>query len=502
MANDPSPLKWIFEIYDKMSGPAKQIATSLGTVDKALDKATISTKKLESVGGDSLAKFAGKFALIFEAVHIAVDAIGSLISKTAELGVEFYRSAVEAAGFEQQSRIAFEVLTGSAKAANETLEETKRFALDAALPLQTVEQAYRNLLLGGVRKENIGLVLSASADIANLQGTGASGAAAISQVFADIKSKGQLTGRNLLAFQGAVDFDVLAAKLGHAGVGFRGLQKILSEAPVSADAGIVGILQAISEKTGAVGSTTQKFAETIPGIIQRVKTGWDEILGQLADSPAFETLRQSLSRLARYFDPFTAEGKKTGDLVAKILTQMTGLIDELIANPDAISNLFDNAYTTANKLLDVVGPIAKLLGYSSDVALHPIESVKEAFTHKALNAANAAADELSPDLSAQMQSTGADYAKIAGGYPAHGTGGHFSTPHLAIVGDKPEWIIPDSQVRRGGGAGGVIINISQNISVSGGSAKDAEDTGHIIARVSQADLQSALEGMALSLGLA
>jgi hypothetical protein len=509
---DPQPLKWLFEIYDKMSGPGKQITVTMTAVDKALQNVTASTVKLESKGGDSLKGFAGHFALISAGVQVAVGALEELGEKIFQIGSSFIQSTISAIGFEQQSKVAFTALTGSATQANEILQETKRFALDAALPLKTVEDAYRSLLLGGIRKDNIRVVLEASADISNLQGTGAAGTAAIAQTFAGIKSMGQLTGRSLAAFKGAIDFDVLAEKLGHAGVGFTGLKKILSESPVGADKGIVAILETIAARTGAVGGVTKKFADTIPGTIERIKTGWEEMLGGFADSPAFTTLQASFAKLARYFDPFTEEGKKTQVLVTKLLDTITKLVDKVLADPDAIGKFFTTAYDTANKLIGVIEPIAKAFGFIWDhkeaigagVAANAVGGPVAAIAAAGLVESARGAAEIKAELGNKGFSQREQSEFTGKGLERFAEGGYVDTPRVAHVGEVPEWIIPVSKMRSAspGGGGGVVINLSQQITVEGANKRDAEETGHIIARVSQGDLQPALEAMMLSLGVA
>jgi hypothetical protein len=56
------------------------------------------------------------------------------------------------------------------------------------------------------------------------------------------------------------------------------------------------------------------------------------------------------------------------------------------------------------------------------------------------------------------------FGSSGSGIPMHGAGGHFTTPHLAVVGDKPETIIPDSDMADFlGGAGGGDISITNNV---------------------------------------
>lgn len=473
-----------------MSGPASAMAKSLGVVDKGLTQVERSAKSLESAGGGSMNAFADRIAIVTVGLQALVEVVAESVKKVAELGVGFFKAGLEATGLEEQSQLAFGVLLRSAEKGNAVLEETRRFALQAATPLEAVQQAYKNLLLGGVRQENLHLLVEAASDISKIQGTGTGGLISIADSFANITSKGVLAGRNLLAFQGIIDEKVLAKGLGRAGENFIQLQKSLQTSPVSADKAIPALLDAIAARLGGpLGQYSKEFAVTTGGALDRIAIGWRELLGNLDKAPEFSAFRTGLENLTKYFDPDSPQGKKLAAGMTRIFDSMLKVLDQVLSDPGSLERFFNSAIDAANNLSKAIGPIASLLG-----------GIVDAFNGAGMlidkiHGRGQKLEELSPELNGP---TGDDLPNI----PVHGSGGYFDKPHLAIVGDKPEYIIPASQVSKGGGGAGVItMNLTQHITVNG-AVGDGDETGHRIAMVSQGDLQSAFEQMAQAMGAA
>lgn len=76
----------------------------------------------------------------------------------------------------------------------------------------------------------------------------------------------------------------------------------------------------------------------------------------------------------------------------------------------------------------------------------------------------------------------------ATGLPKHAAGGHFDQPHIALVGDKPETMIPDGDMpgflRRmgGGGQAGQPIQVSFNLHLEVHPGSSAQDVDNAIER--------------------
>lgn len=357
---DNRPLTWTWRLEDQVSGTARTINGTLTLVDSTLKNVG---KAADALGtGRGAAKFAAEFTIVADIVHKVEQVLTELPRKIAELTSEFAKATIEAASFDEQTEISLKYLLGSSAQAKTVLDESKRFALEAGLPFKTIAQEYRNLIMGGVKPINVPIVLQAASDVSAMRGEGAAGIASYAQAFSNIASQGQLTGRALMQFKGVLDFKTLAAELGHAGAGFRDLQRILTESPVSSDRGIQAILNSIAAKEGGVlGQVTKDFGDTIPGIIQKIKTGWELMLGSVSQAPEFGAFRAALSHVADMFNPLTKAGKELQGQVAGLATHILTLITKAIEHPEAIANLFKAAMNSAQGLLNVVQGIGTIL---------------------------------------------------------------------------------------------------------------------------------------------
>lgn len=366
---DNRPLTWTWRLEDQVSGTARTINGTLTLVDSTLKNVG---KAADALGtGRGAAKFAAEFTVVADIIHKVEDVLTELPRRVAELTSEFAKATIEAASFDEQTEISLKYLLGSSAQAKTVLDESKRFALEAGLPFQAVAKEYRNLILGGVKPINVPIVLQAASDVSAMRGEGAAGISSYAQAFANIASQGQLTGRALMQFKGVLDFKTLAAQLGHAGAGFRDLQRILTEAPVGADRGIQAILNSIAAKEGGVlGQVTKDFGDTVPGIIQKIKTGWELMLGSVSTAPEFGAFRTALSKVADFFNPLTAAGKALQTQVTTLATNLLNLITKAIEHPEAIANMFKSALQSASTLVSflkdlmtIVGPLIKGLAF-------------------------------------------------------------------------------------------------------------------------------------------
>lgn len=116
----------------------------------------------------------------------------------------------------------------------------------------------------------------------------------------------------------------------------------------------------------------------------------------------------------------------------------------------------------------------------------------------------------SEDLQQELlRGAGTGYEELAD-IPAYGDGGHVTRPHLAIVGDEPETIIPDRLLGRTSGAAGSSrlggfgggIQISMPITINGMSESGASSVGQSIMAQVEPALLAILERWQLQAGRA
>jgi len=257
-----------------MSGPAKQIVINLNAVIKATEGA----KKAAEKSGHTMKE-------VFKAIGLE-----KLTEKALELGKNFAEAVFDANRFATQTKIAFEVMTGSASLASETFQEAKRVAFQLGVPVEQVAKSYKEMLSAGESVENLQAVAKAASDLSHFEGGSIE---SWTKAFSNILGRGQLTGRGTLeAFIGAVDFDALAKKLGFATHGFKALRDQLNLAPVSAFKGVQAILQTIAEgQGGKLETVSKRVADTFAGTLQSIKGEVMDLFEfDVTDSPVMEFL--------------------------------------------------------------------------------------------------------------------------------------------------------------------------------------------------------------------
>jgi hypothetical protein len=476
-----NPLRWVFELQDHMSASAKTIAGSLGEVQEGAEKASSSILEFaEGVGLERIAE------------------------KALDLGKQFASAVFEANRFATETKIAFDVLAGSQEKGSEMFERVRNFAINAGAPLESVAASYKALLLGGVAENQILAIANATSSLAALGPKGVS-MESWAQAFADIASRGELSGRALMQFKGVLDFKVLAKELGHAGEGARQLMTTLNSTPVTADKGINAILLALQAKEGGIlGETRAKLADTFHGTIESIKT---ELLSlfefNTGDSPILEFLH-GLRDALRPGSPLITEVKAGAAAFLEGLGafQGPGGLDSFLASLRNGTVFGENFRATMKEIGETVRAVADAvvsLGHALATAAHYYNEFKGSAVGKAIQIQQDVftGRAFLPGSAAQTE-IGAATGAIGDLLPHFAEGGHVDGPTLAVVGEggEGESIVPDSK------AGARLhAPIHQEIHVHGVQATDMQTLAKMIHDLGLGELQGALDTLAQGMGV-
>ena len=503
--------RWAFKIINEMSGPSKEMSKDVKELKSQLKDAGVEIKKAEAAAkeaGGSFKELGLGFLKAFsvgEYISNPIEAIGAkvgeLVRQVAEIGIEFGKSAVEAADFEDRSQIAFEALLGSAERAKDVIEEAKGFAFKSAQPLEATLQSYQQLLLAKVKPLDIPVILKGATDLAALSG-GRTGLGELVQIFSQIASKGELTGRALATLsKSGLNVGDLAKRLGYKD--FIDLQKGLQTSPIQAFEGIRAILRTLaSQEGGALGKTTERMADTVGGSIQRIKTGWESLIGSISTEPEFAGFRTALGGIAQLFDSSTDEGKAFEKQINDVLSSGLELVTDLLGHKDDIAQLFAGALEVAKDFLAILHLIEaawkpiSFLSFPLLAARGAINAV-EYFGDKT---STQKPEELTPeDYASNDQSAGKTLKYATGGYVEATGGGRQVT---VGEGNEGEFILPESKL-----AGLLSRGAGSQASISFGgihvTPKPGEDSQELAQRVRQivaSALEAALEGYKIEMG--
>jgi hypothetical protein len=368
-------LKWIFELVDKVTAPARTMEKSVQQVDKALGAAgkhADEAMKKVGHGADEASGSVKRMAESMEHLKKAAETVGliyifekatelaeALFDKMKEFGAELFG----AADFERSSLITFKALTGSAEAAERIAAGAKAFAIEAGTPIKETMQAYRNLLMGTVAEKNIPILLQAATDLASIRGEGASGIAAYAQAFGDIQSSGVLNGRALAQFKGLLDFGVLSKKITGVKGDFKSLQKALEETPLSAAKGLRAILETLAEQEGGkIGQVTKDIGQGWAGAIEKLRTRWDLFLGEFANSSAFQHVLELLDRVGNAFDQKTETGRRMTEVFERLFKAIDDALKPLLT-PEGMDRFIKQLERVASALGAIASTTVKIGGW-------------------------------------------------------------------------------------------------------------------------------------------
>lgn len=503
----PEPLTWVFQIRDQMSGPAKQIVINLNAVVKATDDVKKKTKEAGHSMGD-----------VFKGIGLE-----RVAEKVLEVGKHLVESVIDMNRFATQTKIAFEVMLGSAGLANETFLEAKRVAFELGAPVEQVAASYKEMLSAGESVDNLQAVAKAASDLSHFEGGSIE---SWTKAFSNILGKGELGGRSLAAFVGAVDFDVLAKKLGLTTHGYKELTQTLQKTPVSAFKGVQAILQTLQEsEAGKIGTISKKVADTFSGTITSIKEQFMDLFEfDSGDSPVLEFLHGVRDAL-KPGSPLIM-GIREG---AKSFMEGLGIMTGPGGFEDLVKSLKDGSVLGGHfkETMHDLGRAVHYLVQGLELAAKGIAAVGSAFSaidkvgyawmrghlgsgvdmsqearefiwakeHPDSTFASGMKGQIRSSLPPEepsLQETLAAAIQV----PHMASGGRVTGPTLALIGEggEPETVVPDSKL--GGMGARINLNLEQHFHVHGSEEAPVRELAGDLHALGLGDFQGALDTLA------
>jgi hypothetical protein len=359
-----SSVEFQLKLQDQMTASLRSGAENALKLDQALVKLTSRLEGLEKEEKKEQEEEKNMFAGAVEKGELLKDLIEKIAEKVFDLGKELAESAVEISDFGFKAEVALRHLNGeteeSSVRTNKMLAEARQFALDAALPVESVTEAFLGLRRAGLSDEWARPLTAAAGDLAALTGHPENFRQLV-DVFENISLKGQLTGRSLMALTSAgVSPAALAAKFG--AKDFRELQEELTNNPIGALEGLRAIEDVIKETAHekTLGDVLKEDASTIGGSITKIKDIWTIVLDDVLNKKdsAFGSLREDFSHLV---DELIANLPLLEKEFTEIFDPVIKAIDNLIKNPTALKDFFTQAESAIKGIADIIGPIIHLV---------------------------------------------------------------------------------------------------------------------------------------------
>jgi len=297
-------LEWIFRVKAQVAGIRAAVA-DLTRVQKSLEGVRASSARtalprlyLTGVGSvlAGLSAVEGGYRRLAGTAGWAVRQITSLpglvTAGAVGLGAKMVLDAVT---FRQNTEVALKTVLGSREAASQALEEVMRFASRTPFTTQQVMDAYTRLVVSQFKPVEVPVLLRAIGDLSVMKGFSQQAVDQIITAFSQIRSIGRLMKEELnqLSQVGAPQAKIYERIGARLGVTAQEAQKLVGAGRVSADLGIVAVLEAIRDTIsgGRLGRLTEEFSATLTGLWSTLRSRPFELFKDIQVGPLENLLR-------------------------------------------------------------------------------------------------------------------------------------------------------------------------------------------------------------------
>ncbi len=297
-------LEWIFRVKAQVAG-IRAATADLTRVQKALEGVRASSVRtamprlyltgVGSVLAGLSAVEAGYRRLAGTAGWVVrqISTLSGLVAAGAVgLGAKLVLDAVT---FRQNAEVALRTVLGSREAAAKALEEATRFAARTPFTTQQVVDAYKRLAIAGFKPVEIPIILKGVGDLSAMQGFSQEAVDRILMALTQIRAKGRVQGEELmqLAEAGAPLAKIYERIGAHLGVTAQQARKFIEAGRVSADLGIVAVLESIRDTVsgGRLGGLMDQFAGTLTGLWSTLRSRPFEFFKDIRIGPLENLLR-------------------------------------------------------------------------------------------------------------------------------------------------------------------------------------------------------------------
>jgi tape measure domain-containing protein len=380
-------VRWVFEILDKMSRPAKSMSNSLDELDRKLKAAAGDTSKFEAMTrrtesatkrlGDGIGWAGLKLSGWLYALKAAGSIVGGFVGGLGRMGLAFAQAGVEAAGFKESAGVGLGVLLGGKGPADRVLRQAVKFAGVTPFETKSTIGWTRDLVAAGFKQDELFTVLQGAGDVAALRDFDPQVVDRIITVFRQIKGKGRLQAEELmqLAEVGLPIGKVYETIGKRVGMSALDLQSPKNAGRISADTGIWGILETIRNNIsgGKLGNVMEQMSGTMPGLLSTLQSRPFEFLMDLDKSEGFQSFKKALKNLVDVLDPETPAGKRIKKNAEDLFNRIFGGIFKRFEDPKAMEDFVNNLIAGFDRLIPRVERFAGALGIVLDKSLNIIE---------------------------------------------------------------------------------------------------------------------------------
>jgi tape measure domain-containing protein len=343
MADDR--LSWVFELFDRISGPASSMSSRLEMLERRMvgsgREVDSFGSKVASTGSKILSMGAGLGGWVS-----AISAAGNVLKSIGGTVFNWGKTAVDALAFRESTLTSFQTMLGTKKAADELFADATLMARTTPFDTKDVVESYKTLLTAGFNKEEIPIVFQAVGDQAAAMGMKKEIIGQLALVFGQIKAQGRVMGNDLIQLSNAgVGRDAFMTNLAkRMGISKEGARAALSSGAIGADQAIVAILDTIAKKAGGgtIGGGMEAQSHTLSGLFSNLESVLDDAFfafDKMEDMPGLNAFKGTIENLIKLFDLTTDSGKAFKLQLQMVFEDTFGSIFKSFSGPKGMDNL-------------------------------------------------------------------------------------------------------------------------------------------------------------------
>jgi len=403
-------MTWVFELLDRMSGPADRIAKKLKVLDPALKttggQASAFSRAIGFIGQkfgpqatSSVLRFANATMNLGAKLRPVANVLGS-VGSVAGKGLAVAGTAMVAIGvaaatafagaavaggrfvahalvFKEDSLTAFEAILGSKAEAEKVMAMATKFA--AKTPFQTGEviDLAKSLLTRGFKPGELEKLMLGVGDVGAMLGTEKMDS--VINALGKMRSSGKLTGETMAMLADAgINSQLVYDALGKAlGKPREEVEKLMAAGKITDAQGIAATMEAISKglSGGTLGGAMEKKSKTLSGLWSTLASIPEELVFSANMSAVIDPIKEFLKLLTAALGPDSPAGKRVvamlemiGKAIGELFAGFTG--GDITKTLDAILNVAEPLLTVflaygkalIGGLGSVLGPVVKWLG--------------------------------------------------------------------------------------------------------------------------------------------
>lgn len=369
-------LRFFMELVDKISGPAAKVRKSLDVVDKKL-RGSRGWQFFSKSVANGAKTMSGAVSSFFG--NVGAQVVGQVTNMAASAA----SATVDLMAFKDATLRSFTTLTGSAAAANALFARTVSLATTLGQSPKEALEGVTELLGKGFKGDEALTILQGMADLKTISPKANIGNLLLA--IGQVKSKGvlqmeELQGQIAEAGLGVAPvLDQIAKQIGIKGATIEErtakVRAAISAGQVSANTGILGVLNAIQDLGGGkpLGSLTVEGRDSLSGLLTQLKALPEQFILRL-DSKGMEPVRNMLRDIVNMLNPETESGAKLvatfGELVRMVAIATAAFGGGFMKAVQAMFKNFDTGAKGTEKLQKFMGALGAVLGFIGSMLVY------------------------------------------------------------------------------------------------------------------------------------